>query len=209
MSRPAWEPLPDEDSVLLDYARRLDKFRAGRRAVRLYLSRLRPHNRREQHLRIAASTFDLLLSKFDGALFRLHDSDMVVVCNGASVADIDDCVLRLRYMFGDDPLFQDEDEKGAPGVADPFCTWYDLGKDYPAFLDAAEANIRDALEELAQQEQSRLIEKWAVPTAEDRYTFVLQTMRQYILLRRAVRRGPAATRGTPARSRARPRSRCT
>ena len=49
--------------------------------------------------------------------------------------------------------------------------------------------VRQALEDLAEQEHSRLIEKWATPTAESRYTFVLQTMRQYILLRQAARRG--------------------
>lgn len=52
-----------------------------------------------------------------------------------------------------------------------------------------ETAIRQSLEDLAQQETARLIEKWTVPKDETRYTFVLQTMRQYILLRQAVRRG--------------------
>ncbi len=52
-----------------------------------------------------------------------------------------------------------------------------------------EAEIRQCLEDLAQQENMRLIETWPTPTAETRYAFVLQTMRQYILLRQAVRRG--------------------
>ena len=66
MSSPAQNPLPNEDSLFLDYARRLNKFRNGRRAVRLHISRLRPHHRPDQHLRIAASTFDLQVSKFEG-----------------------------------------------------------------------------------------------------------------------------------------------
>lgn len=49
--------------------------------------------------------------------------------------------------------------------------------------------IRQCLEDLAQQDDARLIETWPAPTAETRYAFVLQTMRQYILLRQAVRRG--------------------
>jgi hypothetical protein len=52
-----------------------------------------------------------------------------------------------------------------------------------------EAEIRQCLEDLTQQENGRLIETWPMPTAETRYAFVLQTMRQYILLRQAVRRG--------------------
>ena len=136
MNRPAWEPLPNEDSLFLDYARRLDKFRDRRRAVRLHLSRLSTQHRREQHLRIAASTFDLLLRKFDGALFRLFNSDMVVVCNGAEVADIDECVLRVRYLFGDDPLFQNDEDDG-----DLFCDWFDIERNYPSFLAEAQKNI--------------------------------------------------------------------
>ena len=52
-----------------------------------------------------------------------------------------------------------------------------------------EAKIRQCLEDLAQRENASLIETWPMPTAVTRYAFVLQTMRQYILLRQAVRRG--------------------
>jgi hypothetical protein len=52
-----------------------------------------------------------------------------------------------------------------------------------------EAEIRQCLEDLAQQENARLIETCPMPTAETRYAFVLQTMRPFILLRQAVRRG--------------------
>ncbi len=53
-----------------------------------------------------------------------------------------------------------------------------------------EAEIRQCLEDLAQRENASLIEtSWPMPTAVTRYAFVLQTMRQYILLRQAVRRG--------------------
>ena len=51
------------------------------------------------------------------------------------------------------------------------------------------AEIRQCLEDLAQRENARLIETWPMPTAKTRYAFVLQTMRPYILLRQAVRRG--------------------
>ena len=53
----------------------------------------------------------------------------------------------------------------------------------------SDKEIRQCLEDLAQQEDARVIEAWPTPTDEVRYAFVLQTMRQYILLRQAVRRG--------------------
>ena len=52
-----------------------------------------------------------------------------------------------------------------------------------------ESEISQCLEDLAQREDARIIESWPSPTDEVRYAFVLQTMRQYILLRQAVRRG--------------------
>ena len=59
----------------------------------------------------------------------------------------------------------------------------DEGKKLP------KAKIQKCLEDLAQQENGRLIETWPMPASETRYAFILQTMRQYILLRQAVRRG--------------------
>jgi len=52
-----------------------------------------------------------------------------------------------------------------------------------------EAEILQTLDDLARQEKTRLIETWPTLTADTRYAFVLQTMRQYVLLRQAVRRG--------------------
>ncbi len=135
--RPA--TLPNEDSVLLDYARRLNKFRKNRHAVHIFVSRLKAHNRREHHLRIVSSTFEPLIRKYDGAMFHLYNQDMVIICNGAKVSDIDDCVLRVRYLFSEDPLFKQDDEEGG----DPFCTWFEMEQDYPRFLAFAEKNAEE------------------------------------------------------------------
>src|SRR3546814_4150090 len=88
----AWrkESAVGQEKLLLDYVRRLDRFREGRRAVYLHLSRLRAYNRREHHMRIAGTTFDTLIKKFDGGLFRLQNSDIVFIAKGADVAEIDE-----------------------------------------------------------------------------------------------------------------------
>ncbi len=147
MNQAARQHQPHEEQALLDYARRLDKFRAGRRAIHVHLSRLRPYNRRRHHLRIAASAFEPLLQVQDGALFRLFNGDMVLVCKNASVAKLDECVLRLRYLFSEDPLLTGREEPGQE-----FCNWYDLENSYPAFVTLAEQIVEararaDAAEE--------------------------------------------------------------
>lgn len=121
-----------QEKLLLDYIRRIERFREGRRAVHLHLSRLRPYNRRDHHLRIAATTFDNLIRKFEGALFRVQTGDMVFIAKGARVEDIDQAVMRLRFLFSEDPLLNNPADDGG------FCSWYDLERQYGELLDAAQ-----------------------------------------------------------------------
>jgi len=126
----------NQESALLDFVRRLRKFKQGRRAVHVRLSQLRPYNRRSQHLRIAVTTFDGLVATSEASIFQMFNDDLVVICNGASVADIDRSILHLRFLFADDPLLK-TDERGYL----PFCEWYDLSVNYEALLRMAQELI--------------------------------------------------------------------
>ena len=125
-----------QEAALLDFVERLRKFTKGRRAVHLRLSRLRPYNRRAHHLRIATTTFDELIRDFDGALFRLCNNDLVVICNGADVADIDHAVLHLRYLFSEDPFLKNDEDGDTR-----FCVWFDLEEDYLDLLNLAQRMV--------------------------------------------------------------------
>ncbi len=133
----AWrkESAVGQEKLLLDYVKRLDRFREGRRAVYLHLSRLRAYNRRDHHMRIAGTTFDTLIKKFEGGLFRLQNADMVFVSKGATVADIDEAVLRLRFLFSEDPILNN------PQNESKFCTWYDVEKQFDELLRCVEAAV--------------------------------------------------------------------
>ena len=137
------EGLPSGEALLLDYAERLTKHLPGRRAVQVHLSKLQPVNRREHHLRMAASAFDPLVRRAQGQNFRLSNGDIIVVVKDVPVAEIDDVVLRLRYMFGDDPLVHAADEGKHPYK---FCDWYDLEVQYPSFLAKAQVLNRHSQE---------------------------------------------------------------
>ena len=90
--------------LLLDYVQRLERHREGRRAVHIHLPKLKAQNRREHHLRIAEYTFDELTKQFDAQAFAIQSGDIVFVRRGASIADMDDAVQRLRRFYEDDPL---------------------------------------------------------------------------------------------------------
>ncbi|MEE8188001.1 MAG: hypothetical protein V3T80_02220 [Kiloniellales bacterium] len=152
--KPSAQPAPiSQEVAFLDYVERLKKFTSGRRAVLVRLSALRPYNRRDHHLRIAVTTFEHLIKAFEGTVFRLFDDDLVVICNGATVADMDEAVLHLRYLFSDDPLLK-YDEDGRK----PFCEWYDLEKDYGKFLHVARETLDRCERQEAEETMPELIE---------------------------------------------------
>jgi EAL domain-containing protein (putative c-di-GMP-specific phosphodiesterase class I) len=123
----------DQEQALLDYVTRLERFVEGRRAVIVHLSGLRPYNRREHHLRIAASCFDKLSKKHESALFRLGSGDYAFIAKGATIEEIEEPVTRLRYLFNLDPLLSP-----AAGQEDKFCTWFNLETDWAELKKAAE-----------------------------------------------------------------------
>jgi hypothetical protein len=157
------------EAQLLDYVRQLERSFEGWRAVHVHLSRLKADNRRDYLLRIAASEFSVLLRRFQGELFQLRNGDLVYLWRGAAV-EIDQVVLRLRYLLSDDPLLA---EIGPEPVADVqpepeteltpeprLCTWFDLGRNFDSFRFA----IEDLVEQAATQPARGTVRRALDPT---------------------------------------------
>jgi EAL domain-containing protein (putative c-di-GMP-specific phosphodiesterase class I) len=124
------------EQLLFDYVERLKRNPAGRRAVVMHLSRLRPDNRGAHHIRIAANTFEALVKQYDGQIFLLQQGDIIFVCKEENVASVDAAVTKVRYLFGDDPLaVQIDDHK------DGFATWFNVVDAAGAFFGFVE-NLR-------------------------------------------------------------------
>lgn len=155
------EQLPDHEELLVDYAQRLRKHLPGRRAVHMHLSKLKPHNRREHHIRIAASSFNNLVQRHEGQIFTLKNCDLVVVVKNAKPAELDEAVLKLRYLFSEDPLAHDNEGE----TEHPFCTWYDLEKQYEEFLELAYKLRRDAQTAKRAAEAARAAAEEPIPAA--------------------------------------------
>ncbi|MBM3570579.1 MAG: EAL domain-containing protein [Alphaproteobacteria bacterium] len=130
---PAPIPMATQEQALVDTVDRLERFRQGRRAVLIHLSKLKPHFRQEHHLRVAAATFETLINTFKGHLFRLGNGDVIVICQGATKDQMNEVITRLRTLFADDPLSQTSDDS----LGDRFCTWYDLETQYDSFRSLA------------------------------------------------------------------------
>lgn len=139
-----------QESLLLDYVHRLDSHKQGRRAVHVHLSALQAYNRREHHIRIAANTFEPLVKMHEGQLFVLKNSDLFFIYKATSQSDVETSLLKLRFLFSDDPLMGDEVQ--AAGENNAFHTYYDAEKDYPKILAIARAMVHAGEEEAPQQE---------------------------------------------------------
>ena len=142
--------LPSQENLLLDYVRRLEKHRAGRRVVHVHLSQLRPYNRREQHLRAATSSFDPLISSMDGQLFALRNSDLIFVFKAEARPSVETVVQKVRFLFSDDPLIAEADSHNRP-----FASWFDAETQYDDILRLIQG-MADEEEERQTQVRSRM-----------------------------------------------------
>lgn len=126
--------LVGQETLLLEYIHKLEKHRRGRRAVILRLSGLQAVNRREHHLRAAANTFDTLVKQLKGQIFSLSNADLVFIFKETAVDEVEAAVVKLRFLFSDDPLLTDEGVSGKPHFAD----WFLLERDYDSLLQMAQ-----------------------------------------------------------------------
>ncbi len=122
---------PSQEYLLLDYLQRLGRNLAGRMAVHIHLSRLRPQNRQEHHIRIAAATFEGMVQNYEGQIFTLSNSDLFFVVKDAAIEDINAAIMKVRYLFSEDPLSQGDDEEDLAR----FCTWFNVDMQYEELLD--------------------------------------------------------------------------
>lgn len=145
---PKSSTVPSQEGLLLDYVRRLEKHRRGRRAVHIHLSRLRPFNRREHHVRAAANNFESLVKQLQGQLFTLKNSDFIFIFKEEAFDGVQGAIQKIRFLFGDDPLLAeslDDDDQAQ------LCTWYNVDGQYNQVLDLA----RDLFQKIQDEEQAK------------------------------------------------------
>jgi hypothetical protein len=134
-------PTASQEALLLDYLQRLERHRRDRRAVHIHLSLLQAVNRREHHLRIATSTFEALVRLLAAQVFSLGNADLMVVYKAQAQDDVEAAIVKLRFLFSDDPLISNE-------TADrTLCAWYSLDEEYEVVLGLAQ--------QMMQAEQNR------------------------------------------------------
>lgn len=119
---------------MLEYAKSLKRHTKGRLAVLVRFAVLTKYFQQPHHQRMASNEFTPLLRRFEGQMFTLGNSDVLCVLNGARVADLDEAVLRIRYMVRDDENLKAMEARSEDDI---LCRWFDIEQDYEDFLKFA------------------------------------------------------------------------
>jgi len=130
---------PSEENLLMDYVRSLEQQKGGRKALHVHLSGLRPFNRREHHIRVAAASFEGLATALQGQLFVLKNSDIFLVYLREAEHEVETKAQRVRYLFSDDPLILGEFKNDSV----PFCTWYDVETQFEDLLRLVQSMVEE------------------------------------------------------------------
>lgn len=154
--------VPSQEYLLLDYVRRLEQHKDDRKAVHIHLSQLRPFNRREHHIRVAADNFENLIQTLQGQLFQLKTGDLFFIYKGAAQTPAENAVQRVRFLFSDDPLLAEGETPGRR-----FCTWYDVALQYDEVLRFAQGLV-DAEDGRQSDPRSRLDTRAALRAKQDK-----------------------------------------
>lgn len=128
------EAIIGQETRFLQYVQQLEDHKVGRRAVHVHISQLQPENRREHHLRLAVNSFDDLVKRTLGQLFQMTNGDLVFVFREEALDEVEAIVVKLRFLFSDDPLLAND----LAETAGPFATWYSLEKEYGAVFRLAQ-----------------------------------------------------------------------
>jgi hypothetical protein len=144
------DKVPSQEKLLVDYVHRLEKHRDDRGLVHVHLSKLRPFNRREQHIRVAAGHFEQFVQDLTGQLFMLKNSDLFFFYKTDIRAQVEDTLQRVRFLFSDDPLVDDEGEGGRE-----FATWFDADAQYEDVVSLVQL-LADAEEKRQTEVRNRM-----------------------------------------------------
>ena len=119
---------------LLEDLKQLDAGAREKGVIRLHLSRLQPENRDKTNLRNAETAFDELTRTRSAWLYRLRNSDLIVVFERGETDAAERAVLKLLKLWERDPLmlkFKNDARQNR------LSSWFDMTKDYDKLLSFA------------------------------------------------------------------------
>jgi EAL domain-containing protein (putative c-di-GMP-specific phosphodiesterase class I) len=149
-----------QEARFLDDLKALDPAGRNKQVVRLHLSRLLPEHRDRQQLLNAETVFGELTRTRSAWLYRLRNSDLMVVFERHENEAAERAVLKLLKLWERDPLMQ---KTKGDARKNRLSSWFDMTEDYDKLLTFAmrqsattDRSVRKSLPELiAERELQR------------------------------------------------------
>lgn len=146
------------DVLINDYIARL-KDKNSYKALYLSTSKLSENNQKYLSRQSLVETFEVISSKGEGEIFGLPNDDMVIIYHKKMEEEILACLIKVRYIFHDDPLIKNSFDLEKVG----FATYYELGEDLQSAIDEAmKAAAEQSFSALRKKATSDKYDEWRI-----------------------------------------------
>lgn len=117
------------DIAVAEYLRKLDSSIGEYDAIYINVSKLENRNIRDSHRQELADTFAAFVSKTMARYFWFANEDVIVIYNRRIKDEILSCLVKIRFMFHDDPFIHNSEDLRAIG----FVNFYNMVDDKKEF----------------------------------------------------------------------------
>ena len=117
------------DIAVAEYLRKLDSSIGEYDAIYINVSKLENSNIRDSHRQELADTFAAFVSKTMARYFWFANEDVIVIYNRRIKDEILSCLVKIRFMFHDDPFIHNSEDLRAIG----FINFYNMVDDKKEF----------------------------------------------------------------------------
>jgi len=117
------------DTLILDYLAKIDSELNRYGVLYIYLSKLHNQKLKTLQRQNLIETFENVIKKNGGEIFGLPNEDMVIFYNKNAGEEVQACLVKIHFMFHDDPLLQNSFDLEQVG----FVKFYDLAVDLNDF----------------------------------------------------------------------------
>ncbi len=126
------------DVLVFEHLKKIEKEGGSFEALYLSIHSLQNQNLKAVNRQALQDTFAALSPEAKAKTFMLHNDDLIVVFDQACHDEILSCLVKIRFMFHDDPLLKEADDLQQAGVARIFTL--------PAEKNDLRALIREAMQ---------------------------------------------------------------
>lgn len=131
------------DTLILDYLSKIEPELNNYSVLYIYLSKLQNQKLKTLQRQNLIETFENVIKKNGGEIFGLPNEDMVVFYHKKANEEIQACLIKIRFIFHDDPLLQNAFDLEQAG----FIRFYDLA----VAVDEFKRNVRALMDSLKNQ----------------------------------------------------------